>query len=390
MKKVLFECKCVSGVRSAWEQFGYRVLESPVELSKQTTEKICEILDDYVNEDDVQNVFSFNFSPAVAEACCRYQIVYICWVLDCPHISLWSKIAEYEGNRIFVFDLVQYNSLVERGLKHVFYLPLCADLDSFEQCIETDQGKQIDRFGADVAFVGTLYNDKNHNLFDRISYLPQDVRGYLDGIMDVQRKMWGVDLLYDAVNGSINARLKELIQIGENDDLVPGSFEVMFANILGLKLAQLERMEACSNLARKFNFCLYTESDTSFDPCINNCGYADYLKEMPLIFHYSKINIHITLRSITSGMSLRVLDVLACGGFLLTNYQQEIAEYFTDGKELVMYHSFEDMYEKINYYLAHEEERKQIAFAGYRKVKECFGYVNGFGRIVEVLEDIDG
>lgn len=390
MKRVLFECKCVWGVQNAWEQFGYECLESPIELSKQSVKKICDIIEYYMNEEDTLCVFSFDFSPAIAMACQKHKIVYISWVLDCPHVSLWSKSAEYEGNRIFVFDYVQYRMVLERGLEHVYYLPLCADLDSFEQCIARDQEKQKERYYADVSFVGNLYNDEKHNLFDKISYLPDDVNGYLDALMDIQRKMWGVDLLYDAINGSINSKLKEYVQIGESEDFVEGTFEVMFANILGQKLAQLERMEVCSYLAQNYDFHLYTGSDTSYDPAVRNCGHADYLKEMPLIFNYSKINLHITLRSITSGMSLRVLDVLACGGFLLTNYQPEIAEYFIDGEELVMYHSFEDMYEKIDYYLEHEDERKQIARAGYKKVKECFNYIKGFGQIVEILEGING
>ena len=107
---------------------------------------------------------------------------------------------------------------------------------------------------------------------------------------------------------------------------------------------------------------------------------------MPLVFHYSKININITLRSITSGIPLLVMDILACEGFLLTNYQSEIAEYFEDGRELVIYENFEDMYEKIAYYLQHEDERKQIAHAGYEKVKEQFNYTRGIDKIVQALD----
>ena len=57
---------------------------------------------------------------------------------------------------------------------------------------------------------------------------------------------------------------------------------------------------------------------------------------MPLIFRESKINLNITLRSITSGMPLRALDIMGAGGFLLSNYQQELAENYIDGEELVL------------------------------------------------------
>ena len=90
---------------------------------------------------------------------------------------------------------------------------------------------------------------------------------------------------------------------------------------------------------------------------------------MPLAFNQAKINLNISLKIIQSGISLRVFDVLGCGGFLITNYQQEIAENFEDGRELVIY---EDIIAKVDYYLSHDDERLRIACNGYEKVKsEC-------------------
>ena len=58
----------------------------------------------------------------------------------------------------------------------------------------------------------------------------------------------------------------------------------------------------------------------------------------------------------------------------MSNYQPELAEYFEDGKELVLYTSAQDLLEKTAYYLAHEEERRAIANAGFKKVKQLFSY----------------
>lgn len=58
---------------------------------------------------------------------------------------------------------------------------------------------------------------------------------------------------------------------------------------------------------------------------------------------------------------------MGAGGFVLTNYQEEILDYFEDGKDLIIYENIADLKNKIGYYLAHEEERKQIAQKGYKK-----------------------
>lgn len=81
---------------------------------------------------------------------------------------------------------------------------------------------------------------------------------------------------------------------------------------------------------------------------------------------------------------------MACGGFLLTNYQDEIAEYFVNGEELVIYSDLDDMCEKIKYYLEHDEERERIAKAGQAKVRELFSYDNRISDIAMILRESDG
>lgn len=137
---------------------------------------------------------------------------------------------------------------------------------------------------------------------------------------------------------------------------------------------------------RKYDFRLYTGSDTRSlsELHAHNCGRVDYHTQMPLVFAGSRINLNISLCSIHSGIPLRVLDIMACGGFVLSNWQPEIAECFEEGIEIVTFRSLEECMDKVWYYLSHEEERRQIAEAGYRKVKEKFSYEAGVGRLFGV------
>ena len=107
---------------------------------------------------------------------------------------------------------------------------------------------------------------------------------------------------------------------------------------------------------------------------MNYKGYADYYNEMPVIFADSKVNLNISLKTIRSGIPLRVLDIMGCGGFVLSNFQEELLEYFAPGEECAVYESLEDLYWKADYYLKHEEERNRIAAAGFEKVKRNFTF----------------
>lgn len=386
MKKILLTCECTTGLEIAFQQMGFELYKAEQPAQYRTAQDWLKIIDKFCTKKGIEGAFSFDFDPQLAEACQRKHIIYLSWLWDSPQGSLWSKEARYDTNYIFAFDRHQFETQRARGLENVFYLPLAADADKFENVIRQDAEKSRKKFGVDVSFVGNLYNDTAHNLYDQIKYIPPYIQGYLEGLMQAQRKIWGCDLLEEFIPDEIWAELKEYVKWDLGDRYESGYYEVCMRNIIGQKIAQLERMEMCSYLARHFQFCFYTTSDTSFDPQIVNKGGVNYVSEMPLIFHYSKINIHITSRSIPSGIPLRVLDVLACGGFLLSNYQPELAEYFIDGEDIVMYNNMQDLYEKIAYYLDHEEDRVRIARAGHEKVKKYFSYSHQLGILKEILE----
>ena len=76
------------------------------------------------------------------------------------------------------------------------------------------------------------------------------------------------------------------------------------------------------------------------------------------------------MRAIRSGLPQRIWDILACGGFLLTNYQPELDEFLTPGVHLETYRSVDELVEKSVYYLEHDDEREAIAQNGYKKICE--------------------
>lgn len=386
MGKILMLSVTTPNFQKAWQEQGYVPIVSA--LGEGFTELTEESLEGRLRENQrmgVSHVFTFDFLPQLAKCCNHLGLYYVSWVVDCPHDTLYSRYARSPYCYIFAFDYQQYLTLRARGIPNSFYLPLCADVEGFKQTLEVE-GETDSPVGADVAFVADLYNDDAHSLYDQIRYLPPYVRGYLDALMKVQRKIWGADLLREGITEEVWQQIKEYVRFDLGEDYEEGVCESMFFNMLGQKLAQLDRREVCSYLATHYDFALYTGSDTSFEPRIHNRGRAEYLHQMPLIFHNSRININITSRSITSGVPLRVMDVLACEGFLLTNYQPEIGQYFEDGKELVVYEDFQDLYRKIDYYLSHEQERRDIAQAGCRKVRESFSYGQGVGVIVKILD----
>lgn len=159
--------------------------------------------------------------------------------------------------------------------------------------------------------------------------------------------------------------------------------EVIYEKMLSDKLAEIERIEVLTRCSKYADVLLCTGSDaskllndTSTIGKINVRPPVDYDTELPTLYRKTKINLNITCRSISSGMPMRVLDVMGCGGFLLSNYQAELAEYFVPGEEVVLYDSMADLENKVSYYLSHDDERISIAQRGCEKVRKYFSYEN--------------
>ena len=122
-------------------------------------------------------------------------------------------------------------------------------------------------------------------------------------------------------------------------------------------------------------------------PGIDNRGFVNYYTEMPYVFALSKVNLKITLRSIQKGIPLRCFDILGCGGFLVTNYQEDFNRFFVPGEDYVYYEDRKDLVNKIGWYLREDDRRQAIAESGRRKVLQDHTFDVRVRQILQVLRD---
>ncbi len=315
-----------------------------------------------IDDSEYSAVVSINYFPVIAKVCSRHKIKYISWTCDSPMLTLYTKSVFLPYNYIFVFDRMVYCEWKLKGVKNIFYLPLGVDCTRLQYLFEEHEHTD----SAEVAFVGSLYEK---NRYDMMGNLPDYIRGYFDALMQVQMEIYGDNFLERMIPEDIENQLDEHTLSNSGDEFT-GSAKMVVANTaLGMKLASLERRKILNMISKRHQCVLYSESDSKDLIRVDNRGVVNYLDEMPFVFRNSKINLNITLRNIKSGIPLRIWDILGCGGFVLTNFQPELPEYFENHKHLVWYESHDDMMKQIDYYIDHEEERTQIAKNGYELVK---------------------
>lgn len=374
---------CEPGILRALKSLGHSVSLTENAFSHPDTDPVYTAqLSHMISAHSYDMVFSVNFVPVISETCENFHIPYFCWIVDSPVIQLYSSTLLNQCNYVFIFDYTLYAEFYPKNPDHIFYFPLGCDLELYDSITVSPQ--EHAQYDCDVSFVGSLYTEKcPYNSIQ--PQLPPFLSGYFDGVLNAQRMIYGYNFLCDMLTPDILDALAQIVHMkpapGYNVDL-----KVLIGNLLlNPKCTELERIHLLNAIGNRFSVTLYTESDTSKLTHVSCKGGVSSLDGMPKIFKCSKINLNLTAKGIQSGASLRVFDVLGCGGFLLSNYQSELAELFDDGKELVLFESEADLLDKITYYLSHDEERTAIARNGYEKVKQDFSYKTRLSLMLETM-----
>ena len=330
-------------------------------------------------------VMSFHFFPIVSSVCNEAGIKYISWVYDSPAINLYSYTLINPCNYVFLFDSQMYEVFANQGIKTVYYLPMAAAVDRYDRFEKSDVFRK--KWGGELSFVGNLYTE-GHNYYDQIEdKLSEYSKGYLNGLMRAQMEINGASIVEGSIPDNVMTEMVDALGAKPNYDGVE-TYDYIYSNyVIDRKITALERTEMLTMIGEKHSVNLFT-GDKSFRPKgINNRGKVDYYKEMPYIFKNTDINLNITLRSIQRGIPLRCMDIMGCGGFLITNYQEDFLHFFEPFEDYVYFESRQDLMDKIDYYLEHEDERKAIALNGYKKVKENHNYRV---RLEEILHVVTG
>ena len=326
--------------------------------------------------------FSYNFFPLMATACYKCNIKYVSFVYDSPQVKLYSYTVTYPTNYIFLFDSSLVTQFQKEGLTTFYYMPLPVNADRIHSLLQKPYDSA--RLSADVSFVGSLYNE-NHNLYDSLQGISSYTKGYLDAIMQAQSHVYGYNFLEECLTPAITAELQNAAHYQKNPDGVESLSFIFSDYYLCRKLTSMERINILTDVASHFPLKIFTPNKNYVIPNASNMGAADYLAETPYIFHDSKINLNITLRSIKSGIPLRCMEIMSCGGFLLTNFQSDFLKHFVAGEDFVYFESNDDMLQKIEYYLTHEKERSSIAESGYQKVIKNHSYETIFQQIFNII-----
>jgi hypothetical protein len=150
---------------------------------------------------------------------------------------------------------------------------------------------------------------------------------------------------------------------------LPAIYDVGFVGNVALAHSATSRSRRLELLSERFN---------------TNDFYRRYLpQEVGEIYSQSRLVFNT---SIAGDVTMRVFEGTACGAMLLTDtVSNGLAELFDIGREIVVYENDTDLLENVSYYLAHEDERSQIAQAGYERTQAEHTYLHRMETMLRVV-----
>ncbi len=326
-------------------------------------------------------VISFNMSPEIAQACYEEGVPYIVWCYDSPLKELHGWFAAYPTNHIFAMDKEEIKRLESKKIPHLHYMHLAGNVTRMQGLI-IEAGDE-EKYGHEVAMVGSMYDKGNYE--DLLPKEDNHIRREILSFVSEPVGDWRKDtIILDRLSDETVAYLANNYADAQKQFSMDN--RLYYEALLARAIAHEERKLVLGELSKDHSVYLYTGSTKGIPEKVHVMGTVDPYVEAPKIFHLSKINLNITLRSIQTGIPQRVFDVMAVGGFMMSNYQRDLEELFVPDKEIVLFQSIEELKDKVNYYLRHENQRFKIAVAGYHKIKECYSFPKVLEKIISIVE----
>ncbi len=368
---------CVEDIYEAFQFCGHTVKGCQCTQDEMLTEN-SDFIEKSINDSKSEIVFTFNYFPSIATICNNFSTRYVSWVYDNPRVHLFSCTVIYPTNTIFVFEKDVADYFQSQGINTIRYLPLAADPLRLAKVISENlsQGSVYSQ-PKDITFVGSMYSE-DHQLYSRMinKGISDYTTGYLRGIINAQKTLYGCDIITPLLVPEILSEMKQALPLAPDKDSVATTEYLFTKYVIDRQITAEERMDLLSLAGEKHDVHVFTVDPNKVIPnCINH-GPAHSDLEAPAVYNSSKINLNITLRSIVNGIPLRAFEIMGSGGFLLTNYQSEFLDYFVPGEDFDYFESPEDMIKKIDYYLEHDDIRKQIASNGLVKIKKFHTFTN--------------
>ncbi|WP_027368860.1 CgeB family protein [Desulfocurvibacter africanus] len=318
------------------------------------------------------------------ELLARLELPLASWFVDNPHLvlSLYKRL-DSQLTTIFAWDRDNVPSLKAQGFANVEYLPLGVDLERFRR---------------------PTYQPAHHPWRARISFVGNSMLSKVGHRLKGAKAPRPLILAYREVARAFAASEARSVR-----DFLAAGYPDLFT--LYEALPSLEQRLAYEALltweaTRRYRLSC-VEKILPFEPLIVGDrlwktalkGRSEpwrwhhelsYYSDLPGFYPLSDINFNCTSKQMKGAVNQRVFDVPACGGFVLSDYREQMEDLFELGREAICYRDPEEIPELVRFYLDNPAARERVARAGRERVLRDHGYDLRLTKLMRAMQRLYG
>lgn len=320
------------------------------------------------------NHLGFDREGLLLDTLHRLRVPSVSWYVDSPAIIL----SLYDGPQsdlafIFVWDPTYIPEAQALGFDRVFPLPLATDPEIFSPERAGIKGNRR----TPVAFVG---NSMVGSVQKKLARLP--------GSHNFQEL---VNRLFKSFQSQPFRRLESLLRSEglEEDPLLQGLDRQGWSDLEAALLwkSTLEYRLTCIRELVPFEPVVY--GDAGWRELLGN-GFilrpeVNYYDELPQVYGATVINFNATSLQMKAAVNQRIFDTPAAGGFLLTDFREQLAELFRVGEEVACFEEPGEIPELVYFYLQHPEVRKKMTAKARERVLAEHTYLHRVAAMLDTM-----
>ncbi len=314
-------------------------------------------------------VVAINTTHGLPEMCAEHRVPLLIWEIDPAVDRLRPLRAGAEWTWVYTWRKANIARYQSAGASQVAHLPL-ATRPSTRHPLAPSPDEQA-RFGADICFVGNslvgqVERFRSLLMRDLVRYLRACNRPIGDAAQVVS------DVLAAQRTDFSTYRVPELLETrcpGLDTFTRNRGVEHRPDALLGELAAAEKRLSIIAGLIGE-GVAVWGDPGWRIlgDQGLDYRGLAGHNRELTLIYNAGLIHLDIGRIYQPDIVTMRVFDVLACGGFVLAEHSPGLAELLEPGVEVETWRTAEELHRKVVFYRANPEAARAIAARGRARV----------------------
>lgn len=321
------------------------------------------------------------------------NIPLVSWILDNPELIL-RPYKDLQSDNVYIFstDKTAVPGISRIGYNNVFYLPLAANVDAQSPVCRTGGGA-VRSDSISLLFIGDTF----------VSKLGQ----YIKSTKSIKALLGTYKILAKSLVANHEALLERL---GSPEKGLPSIESLFQQEALSCESRHLASLSP--EARQRFELIVYLYANTIYrsnilkeaihydhlivgpptwkrllnNPNINLLPSTYDKKIVNLLYRNASINLNVTSMHMNGAANQRIFDVPTAGGFLLTDYSNQLEGLFDLDKEIVYYVNRDDFQAKVDKYLFDKKAREKVVIAANHRIAAEHRYVHRAAAILNTLK----